>query len=238
MIAGTEGNGGMAQEQSDRTLTEKAYRVLRHDIVCGALPPRAKLKLEELCSRYDVGHAPLREALARLVGEFLVVAEGQRGFWVAPLSLEELRSVNRLRAMIEVDALQDSIRLGDEAWEREVRASFTALASLEQDILQRGAHLEPLFDEWETCNERFHSALIAACGSPTFLNVRATLYRRAERYRRVARTFDRDVHEEHVSLFEATIDRNVLRACRLTENHIAGRLSGILRHAGEHTDWQ
>ncbi len=225
--------------QNDRTLTEKAYRVLRHDIVNGALPPRAKLKLDELCSRYEVGHAPLREALARLVGEFLVVAEGQRGFWVAPLSLEELRSVNRLRAMVEVEALQDSIRLGDGAWEREVRDAFNALATIEQDILHRGAQMNlPLSDQWETCNERFHSTLIAACGLPTFLNIRATLYRRAERYRRVARTFDRDVHEEHVAIFEAAMDRNALRACRLTENHITRRLEGILRHAGAHTDWQ
>lgn len=229
----------MEHDQSSRTLTEKAYRALRHDIVIGALQPRAKLKLDELCSRYEVGHAPLREALARLVGEFLVVSEGQRGFWVAPLSLEELHSVNRLRALVEVEALQDSIRLGDEAWERDVRAAFTALASVEQNILHRGAVMDsPHADEWEACNERFHSALIAACGSPTYLNIRATLYRRAERYRRVARTFERDVHEEHVSLFEATVDRNALRACRLTEHHIARRIEGILRHADEHTDWR
>jgi GntR family transcriptional regulator, carbon starvation induced regulator len=222
----------MKEHSQQRTLAGTAYQALRHDIVTGVLQPLAKLKLEDLRTRYGLGFAPLREALARLVGECLVVAEDQRGFWVAPLSLQELRDVTRLRTLIEVEALQDAMRLGKADWEDGVRAAFAALSSVEQEILSSDQGLMvPQFDRWEVCNERFHSALIAACGSPTFLEIRAALYHRAERYRRVVQTFDREAHEEHVALFEAVIDRNVLRACRYTEIHIRRRTEGVLRRA-------
>lgn len=228
----------MPQEPQDRTLSGKAYRLLLGDIVSGALAPCAKLKLDELGTRYGVGLAPLREALARLVGELLVTAEGQRGFWVAPLSFLELRDVTRLRALIETEALQDSIRLGGKDWEAGVRQAFAALSAVEQDILDKAENAGfPLFDQWEACNARFHSALISACGSPTFMEFRAGLYRRAERYRRIVRVFDREVHEEHVAIFEASVHRNILRACRLTELHLASRTEGIARHGAGRQDW-
>ena len=90
---------------SDKTLADRTYRQLRGDIVNGRLAAGSKLKLEGLAQDYEVGMSPLREALARLMGDLLVVSEGQRGFWVAPLSLDELDDVSRVRALIETEAL-------------------------------------------------------------------------------------------------------------------------------------
>ena len=39
---------------------------------------------------YDAGQTPLREALNRLTTEDLVIGKEQRGFFVKPISLEEL----------------------------------------------------------------------------------------------------------------------------------------------------
>ncbi len=70
-----------------RTLIERTYGQLREDILDGKLVPGEKLLVEHLKSRYDVGAGTVREALSRLVSEAMVVAEGQRGFTVAPVSL-------------------------------------------------------------------------------------------------------------------------------------------------------
>jgi DNA-binding GntR family transcriptional regulator len=102
---------------ADRTLADQAYRRLRHDIVSGRLAAGSKLRLEGLVGDYEIGMSPLREALARLVGDLLVVSEGQRGFWVAPLSLDELDDVSRVRGLIETEALGLAIRHGDADWE-------------------------------------------------------------------------------------------------------------------------
>ena len=47
------------------------------------LKPGERLRFETLRDVYCVSFATLREALARLASEQLVVAEGQRGFIVA-----------------------------------------------------------------------------------------------------------------------------------------------------------
>ena len=128
--------------------------------------------------------------------------------------------------------------MGGPDWEVRVRQAFEVLSAIEQDILARAENAGfPMFGEWEACNAAFHSALISACGSATFMEFRTALYRRAERYRRIVRVFDREVHEEHVAIFEAAISRNILRACRLTEQHLARRTEGIVRHGAGRNDW-
>ena len=62
-----------------RTLVERAYLGLRHDIVRGALTPGERLRVEHLKAVYDVGAGTLREALMLLVSDALVTAEGQIG---------------------------------------------------------------------------------------------------------------------------------------------------------------
>ncbi len=209
---------------SARTLARRAYHRLRHDIVSGQLPPGSKLKLESLVQQYGIGMSPLREALARLAGDQLVRTEDQRGFWVAPLLLEELDDISRVRTLVETEALRLSIENSDDAWEQDVHGTFDALSQVEQGLpgLQQPLPQDTL-DQWEECNHAFHTALISACGSPWLVRLQELLYQQAERYRRVSLNYSqgrRFVHDEHVAIFEAAIARNALRACRLTEDHL------------------
>ena len=71
------------------TLAEALHERLRHDIVLGVLPPAAKLKLEKLSAAYGVSVNTLRETLSRLAADGFVVAEGQKGFAVQPVSIED-----------------------------------------------------------------------------------------------------------------------------------------------------
>lgn len=209
---------------SARTLARRAYHHIRHDIVSGQLQAGSKLKLESLVQRYAIGMSPLREALARLVGDQLVKTEDQRGFWVAPLSLEELDDISRVRMLVETEALRLSIENGDETWQQNVCAAFEALSDAERDL---SAAPQPIPQEtlgvWEERNQVFHTALVAACRSPWLIRLQELLYHQAERYRRVSLSQSqgrRFVHDEHVAIFEAAVARNAVRACRLTEDHL------------------
>jgi DNA-binding GntR family transcriptional regulator len=217
----------------DKTLTDKAYRELRNDIVSGQLTAGSKLKLEGLSNEYQVGMSPLREALTRLIGDLLVVSEGQRGFWVAPLSLEELDDVSRVRALIETEALQLSIQGGGERWERDVTAAFNDLAAIERDLPHTAELLDPkTLDDWERCNRAFHAALVSASGSPILTKLRDLLYQQSERYRRVSLNTSRgwrNVHDEHIAIYAAAMARNTLKACRMTELHLARTAEEVRR---------
>lgn len=219
-----------------RTLVAEAYHQLRADIIGGILKPNEKLRAEHLKDRYNVGAATLREALALLSAEALVVSEHQKGFRVAPTSLSDFRDITETRALMEAHALRLSIRNGDDEWEAGLSAAFHRLSRAEERL----RNAEQVDDYWEECNRKFHEALNAASGSRWIRHFLAILYRQSERYRRLAfinAPADRDVHEEHVAIFEAAIARDEDLAASLIEQHVRATLAVIIA-VNEQTDDQ
>lgn len=201
-----------------RTLAEGAYLQVRRDIIEGRLAPGEKLRVEHLKDRYGIGAGTLREALALLLSDVLVVAEGQRGFHVAPISLQDLADITHTRVLLETNALRQSIRNGDDEWEARLVAAFHKLSNSEER-LDNHSNVR----EWEARNRSFHEALIAACDSPWQCYLIGLLYRQSERYRHLAITrkaMPRDVHAEHAAIIEAALKRDAERASCALEQHI------------------
>ena len=199
-----------------KTLVESSYHRLRSDIIGGKLTPGAKLRIEELREDYQIGASPLREALNRLAGEGFVTVEEQRGFKVAPVSLNDLRDLTRTRSLLEREAIKESIRNGDDEWEANIIAAYHRLQKADEIY---GKNL----DEWERRNEEFHEALIAACASTWLLRFRRILYEQHKRYRFIsilAHEEDRNVHREHLEIMQTTLARDVKAACKATDYHI------------------
>jgi len=112
-------------------LTEHAYRVIHDRIVRLELAPGEKLKIAGLQEAHDLSSSPLREALNRLVQEGLVRADDGRGFFVASVSIPDLRDIGRLRTMLDTEALGESIRSGTDEWEAGIVAGFHRLELIE-----------------------------------------------------------------------------------------------------------
>lgn len=217
----------VSAEAEPKTLVESAYRQLRRDIVTGHLPPGEKLRVEHLKDGYNVGAGTLREALALLVADALVVAQGQRGFRVAPISLSDLRDITQTRVLLETEALRQSIESGDDAWEGDVLAAFHRLSRAEDKFAKQSGGT---FDEWEERNRVFHETLIAACPSRWVHHFLGILYQQSERYRRLSlstHAIPRDVHAEHGAILEATLARDADKACELLAEHIRLTLRSI-----------
>jgi GntR family transcriptional regulator, carbon starvation induced regulator len=207
-------------EAKGRTLIETAYATLRSEILSGALEPGAKLRTEELRARYDVSGSTIREALTRLLGEALVTSEGQRGFRVAPATLDDFRDLSEVRKLVETEALRQSIAAGGEAWEGDIVAAFYRLSKTEERLREDPVAASAEFEER---NRDFHRALIAACPSPWLHRLYGLLYQQSERYRRLVvskRAIPRDVHAEHQVIFDATLARDAEFACKLAGEHI------------------
>ena len=203
-----------------RTLVERAYLNLRHDVICGKLAPGERLRVEHLKDQYEVGAGTLREALSLLVSDALVTAEGQRGFRVAPISLADLEDVTNTRVMLETEALRQSIRHGDAQWEAALVQSYELLTATERDVAESGS------DRWERRNKAFHEALIAGFNSNWSKYLLSILYRHAERYRNInwrltaAHASGREVHLEHEAIYRAAMDRQEARAALALEVHV------------------
>lgn len=209
-----------------RTLIEDTYERIRDDIIEGRLTPGVKLRVEHLKVRYGVGAGTLREAITRLVSDALVVSQGQRGFWVAQISIEDLEDLTGLRMQIEIEALRRSIRAGSPGWRARVRIAYAELAAVEQPILPNQR------PRWEVLNTRFHEALVSGFDSPWTRRVLRLLARQSERYRQLAIHLPhtgRDVHAEHQLIYDATMAGEEARAALALEMHIRATPDLIVR---------
>jgi GntR family transcriptional regulator, carbon starvation induced regulator len=202
-------------------LAERAYRELRQAIVRGDFEPGARLRLDELSSRFDVSSSPLREALNRLSEQGLVRVLENRGFRVAPLTAEGVSDLARVRRLVECEALRDAIAHGTDTWETQIVAAAHALALVERRV---GDEPRALDDDWSARHRQFHLSLYGACTSPLLLDLADVLFDNAERYRRWAARFrqaPRRKHAEHQQLVNAVLARDAEHATELLRNHIS-----------------
>jgi DNA-binding GntR family transcriptional regulator len=217
---------------SPATLSESAVRQLRRDIIIGGLLPEARLRLRDLSARYGLGATPLREALARLAAEGLVVLEGQKGCSVPPITRAHLMDITRSRQLMEPEALRLAMETGDAAWEDEIVAS---LSLLRHEIGRRDPGSEEWLDTYEAKHHRFHRALIAACPLPSLKRFCDDLYIQKTRYRRVMKSAHSDwgrVLAVHEALAEAVLARRP-EAMAALGTHIGTTAELVLTLLGE-----
>jgi GntR family carbon starvation induced transcriptional regulator len=202
------------------TLASAIYARLRNDILRGVFRPGEKLPIDALCARYGIGATPLREALNRLSAEELVIRSDQRGFRVAPVSLEDLEELTKTLCWIGSLALREAIRNGDAAWEEQVVVAAHRLSKVGREGAEGYSSFNP---EWEALHRAYHLTLIAACGSRWLVDFYAMLLDRNARYRYLAfadASVLRDAAAEHRAITEAVLARDVDRAVAAAEAHI------------------
>ena len=208
-----------------QTVAEQAYEQLKADLITGAFAPGAALLTRELLARYGCGISPLREALARLVGEGFLLASGHRGVRVPLPSCADLDDLYRIRILLECEALGLAMKHGDDRWEA---AAIAACHRLERAPLpgtgpeeDRGTRAM----EWETRHRAFHAALVAAAAAPRLLRLVEQMVEQTERYRALrllhspSEKLIRDVMAEHRALLNAAVERDP-KATDLLREHL------------------
>ena len=87
-------------------LKERAYELIRLDILTFRLKPGEKTSERLLAARYGLGMAPIRAALPRLVQEGFVEKTAERGTFIAPLTLRGVRDTYQMRYLLEPRAAE------------------------------------------------------------------------------------------------------------------------------------
>ena len=154
-----------------------------------------------------------------------------RGFRVKAISYDDLADIVRIRTTIEREALRLSIANGGGDWEAGVVASLHRLrhyARLNPRGLTEGEQ------EFDALHKAYHTALIAACGSPRMLAAHSDLYNQTYRYRRLMLARFPDPEEflaEHDRLADLAIRRAEREAIVALETHIASTLAHVYPEA-------
>ena len=218
----------LVRTQPARSLTEHAYEALRADILSCRLRPGLRLKIAELCERLGVSLGAVREALAKLTAEGLVIAEAQRGFRVAPVSSADLTDITRTRIDIESMCLARAIAVGGIEWEAGIVAAFHRLSRT--PLLTPGPPPR-VSGEFSSVHSDFHAALVAVCDSAWLLRIREMLYAQSEHYRRLsvpAAEQERNLDQEHRGLMQAVLAHDAKLAAELIRNHLE-TTAGLLK---------
>lgn len=108
---------GMRASAAGRRLAERpplvddVHDVLVDMLMTHTLAPGSRLNIEVLAKTLGVSPTPVREALARVEAEGLIVKEPRRGYLVAPvISLDDLHSLINFRLLVEPAAAAAAAR--------------------------------------------------------------------------------------------------------------------------------
>lgn len=209
------------------TVGDVVFRQIRQDIISGALPPGAKIRLEQAKERYSISISSLREILSRLTNENLVTAEGQRGFEVSPASKKELVELADLRIVLESHAIGLSFAAGDLEWEGRIVEAHYRLASAERKLLKGDVSRTV---EWVRYDWEFHQAIVSACNSTTLMATLSSVFDRFLRYHMFAESFrGKAVVDDHKLLFDMSIKRDVEGAKAVIRRHIQSGVEHVLQ---------
>lgn len=204
-------------ENSPATTATAVYQRIKDDILDGRLAPGLKLRIEFVSSRYGTGSSPIREALNRLSSEGIVVRHEQRGFCVAPISLDELREITKTRCWLETIALRETLANPTPQWEDALVVAYHRLSRTDRFLMDAESTLNPA---WEEQHSIFHEALIANCGSSILRRYCRDLRDQSYRYRILAAPPRPPGGEvQHRAIFESAIARDVERAVELLNAH-------------------
>ena len=198
--------------------------LLRVRILSGSFEPGKRLIEAEIARQLQTSRGPVREALAELRAEGLVIDRPRRGSFVVELGADDIRDIYELRAALESRAARLIIaRKNDSAIEHlgeivgELREAAVA------NDAEGFARLDALFHT-ELCrlsgNERIHRAFVQNAG------VLGALLR-------IEITTQYDTLDglliEHEELFRDISSGDVRRAERGCERHLTGALDRVIR---------
>jgi GntR family transcriptional regulator, carbon starvation induced regulator len=223
-----------------RSESERAYQLLRRELLNGEWLPSERLRPQALQQRFELGLTPIREALMRLAVDGLVQGESQRGFRACGVSSGEWHDLMSARRELEQSCLTRAMERGGADWEARIE---DAMAQLARTPLPKSAGDRKAAELWEVRHRNFHFALVSASDSPWRLRFWNTLTDHSERYRklRLLRRKEtaakvRDAVGDHRAIMDAVLSRDTVRATQAMDTHLATTehaIAGLLQLADD-----
>lgn len=204
---------------------EQVYRELKAAILSLELKPGQAIVESVVGELYGISRTPAREALSRLVDEGLVEVVPRKGYFVAPVTLQDVRESYHLRILLEPEAAALSAERGDP------QVVMALRHNMEQHMQQATVEL----------NREFHLLIAQASGNHRLARLISQLLDDVERVALLdpyMLTPDGSGHDEHFVIIEAIQRRDgeAARAgmkCHLEQGR--DRALALLQHGGQAT---
>lgn len=205
-----------------RTKRKVALDSLQTAIRLGRYAPGQSLRQFQLVQDLGVGSTPVREAVFELLARGILVQESHRSVRVAELDLDRLRSIYRVRALLETEAARiGTARISVEAIEQMRVGVQQMIAAKRKGDLE--AALQADFE--------FRNVLYSAADNPILLDLIQqcwNLFPGSVLWNipgRVAQSI-----KEHELMLEAVSRRDPTAAAHSVESHLLNALCALEAH--------
>ncbi len=152
--------------QTPRTMAEQVYDLLRKRILGQELMPGERLLEIAVSESLKVSRTPVRESFRLLQQDGLVERIPQGGVRVTDLSLEELKEISALRAVLEIHAVDVAC---DRIAEEEIEKLESIVSLAEAMVIAESSGKKIDLAELSRLNTIFHDIICTAARS-TYLN--------------------------------------------------------------------
>jgi len=202
---------------ADNTSKTRIYRRLRRSIIMGRRQPGERLDVEELALQFDTSVTPVRDALQMLNQEGLVMIRPRSGYFVARMTLKELRDMLDLRKILELAAVERA-----------------ALRVTESEVTQlRSVHAgytgddDESYDRYTDENRRFHYLVARSSGNQELAEMIGHLHDRLARFM-VLRHAGKSQEITHARIVDALEAHNIEQARQALLDDIESSRDAIL----------
>jgi GntR family transcriptional regulator, rspAB operon transcriptional repressor len=210
---------------------EQVYRLLRDAIITCRIRPNEAISENRICGMFGVSRSPVRTAVTRLAEDGLISIFPQRGTFVAPIKLKDVRENQFARTALEVALVEEASRYWTKDHTTEIQTNLT---------LQK--HHAANGDGWAFYidNESFHRQIAHAARLGGVWNTVQSVKMLWDRIGHIANRMPGHMDviiKEHTAIVEA-LDRNdgdaAITAMKV---HLCSMFDAILRLRPLHADY-
>jgi DNA-binding GntR family transcriptional regulator len=197
-------------------LTDRVYNVVRQRLVDNDIEPGGKVNINALAQELDVSPTPVREALARLEAEGLLMRRSLAGYAAAPLlSGKEFNELFEMRLLLEPAAAAKAAERIEEA---DLVELATHLAEMRNTQVHTDRDTRRTFLDHDAL---FHDRIAQVCGSSLMREMLDRLHAHAHLYRLHFRGgLAAETCREHAWILEALREKDIDRAESAMRSHI------------------
>ncbi len=186
-------------------LTDSVYEAVKELVMDQHIEPGSRVNIDQLARELRVSPTPIREALARLEMDGLVIKEPLRGYSIAPiLDAAAFEQLYEVRGLIEPFAARRAAERADRRLVTALHREIDAMSKTIEGIGRRKVIGYRGYRDFAWQDARFHEAIAAASGNELLSDTISRLRSHLHLYRLYYGTgIGPETVAEHRSIFNA-----------------------------------
>ena len=220
-LADSQGVLALSRRKDVPSLTDRAYQLLRREILSCRLEPGSEVSEADLADRLSMSKTPVRDALGRLRAEGFVRTYPRRGYLIVPLTISDMNELFDVRSIVEAGVAELAV-------ERITPAELDELERLADASYDESV---PSLEQFIGANREFHLAIARASGNGRLVQMAARQLDEAERFFYIgakARDVNPEVRHEHHRIVGVLRRRDRVAARDISIAHNGSTRRGLI----------